>query len=164
MLTFTHYRSDLRYRPKWKWALKNVCFPLLQRKYLYGTTHLAPQCLFSATQPAAKALITLLSGWRKLRRGLPKTQSADVTPYSGWRAAAHKHTPQIQHSWEFPMPFEVLCETILYCCSCMVISSRNRKITPVNPIDVSQQLAQKYICDMRLILMEQITNASRPKR
>ena len=43
----------------------------------------------------------------------------------------------------------------------MVISSQNRKITVVNPIDVSQQLAQKYIFDMRLILMELITNASK---
>jgi len=34
--------------------------------------HWAPPSLFSATQPAAKALTTLLSGWRKLGRPLAK--------------------------------------------------------------------------------------------
>jgi len=52
--------------------------------------HWAPPSLFSATQPAAKALTTLLSGWRRL--GWPLAKNSPLT--LSRPAAGQNHTPQ----------------------------------------------------------------------
>ena len=67
-----------------KTEVKHLCFPLLQREYLHGTSRTGRCHLYF--QPLSllwKTLTTLLSGWRKL--GKPFANNTDR-----WRSAAQR--------------------------------------------------------------------------